>query len=114
MLNEYDLVIPNYDTLYKYDKCILKKEKNTADPLRHQRKYWILEPSPERVEKNELRLRGVQLSHVGSQLFHIIEQIPTQQYTKDLKEYFAKQQLSMAEVVIENRGQNIGWCIIQR
>ena len=112
MLNEYDLVVPNYDTRYKYDKCILKKEKNTANPFRHQGKYWILEPSPERVEKNELRLSGIQLSHVGSQLFHIIEQIPIQQYTKDLKEYFAKQQLSMAEVVIENWGQNIGWRVL--
>lgn len=112
MLSEYDLVIPNYNTLYRYENCILKEEKNTAkpfraNPFRHQGKYWILEPSPERVEKNELRLSGVQLSYVGSQLFHIIEQFPTHQYTRDLKDFFAKQQLQMVQVAIRSDGQHI-------
>ena len=57
-------------------------------------------------------LDGVQLSYVGVQLFHIIEQIPTPQYTQDLKEYFNKQQLEMVEVAIRRSGKNIEWRFI--
>ena len=114
MLIEYELVAPNYGTRRNYKTCILDKEKNVADPFRHQGRYWILKPTPERPEKSGFMLGGVQLSYVGSQLFHIVEPIPMQQYTKDLKEFFAKQQLEMTEVSIERGGQNIGWRIIQR
>ena len=113
MLIEYDLVAPNYNTRYGYDNCILNKPKNTVTPFQHQGRYWILEPSPERKGRSKFWLSGVQLSSVGSQLFHIIEQIPTQKYTKDLKEYFAKQRLSMVEVSMERGGQGIRWHIIQ-
>lgn len=109
MLIEYDLVVPDHNTWYDYQPCIWDKKKDEGYPFQHQGQYWVLEPSPEQVEKNELRLSGVKLSHVGSQLFHIIEQIPTQQYTKDLKEFFAKQQLQMVEVSIQSAGQVITW-----
>lgn len=112
MLIEYDLVAPNFETQYGYKSCILDKEKNAANPFRHQGRYWILEPPPEQPEKREFMLGGVQLSYVGIQLFPIIDQIPTQQYTNDLKEYFKTQQLEMVEVAIEKRGENIGWRII--
>lgn len=112
MLIEYDLVAPNYETRNDYKSCIFEKEKNAADPFRHQGRYWILKPTPERSEKNEFRLSGVTFSYIGSQLLHIIEQIPTQQYTQDLKEYFAKQQLEMIEVAIRRSGQNIRWRFI--
>ena len=105
MLIEYDLVTPNFNTLYGYQSCILDMKENAANPFRHQGRYWILKPFPEHPKKNGFRLSGVQLSSVGSQLFHIIEQIPTQQYTNDLKEYFKTQQLEMVEVSIEKGGQ---------
>ena len=109
MLIEYDLVSPNFNTWHDSQSYILNTKKNVADPFRHQGRCWILKPSPERPESNEFKLGGVQLSYVGFQLFHIIDQIPTQQYTNDLKEYFAKQQLEMVEVSIEKKGQNIEW-----
>ena len=112
MLIEYDLIAPNYNTRNDYKTCILDKEKNIADPFRYQGRYWILKPSPERPEKSGFILGGVQLSYVGSQLFHIIEQIPMHQYTNDLKEFFAKNQLEMVEVSIEKRGEGIGWRFI--
>ena len=112
MLIEYELIAPNYNTWYEYKACILDTEKNVANPFQHQGRNWILKPSPERPESNEFRLNGVQLSHVGFQLFHIVEQIPAQQYTKDLKGFFEKQNLQMAEVIIRDR--NTGWHIVQR
>ncbi len=109
ILIEYELVVPNYDTINDYKICIVDKGKNIANPFMHQGGHWILEPSSERIEKDKFMLSGVTLSHVGSQLYHIIEQIPTQQYTKNLKEYFEKQQLEMVEVSIERREGNIRW-----
>ena len=112
MLIEYELVAPNYGTRRDYKTCILDTDKNVADPFRHQGRYWILKPASERPEERGFMLGGIQLSYVGSQLLHIIEQIPTQQYTNDLKEYFKTQQLEMVEVLIERKGQNVGWRII--
>lgn len=114
MLIEYDLVTPNFSTWYDSQSSILDTKKNDTDAFRHQERYWVLKPTSERPESNEFRLGGVQLSYVGYQLFHIIEQISVPQYTQDLKEFFAKNQLEMAEVAIEKRGQNLGWRIIQR
>ena len=50
---------------------------------------------------------GVQLSNVGRELFHIVEQIPTQQYTQDLKEHFKKQKLEMVEVINKEKRDRI-------
>ena len=114
MLIEYDLVVPDLNTWYDCQTCILDEEKNAANPFQHQGRYWILKPSPERPKSNEFKLRGVQFSNVGRELFHIVEQIPTQQYTQDLKEHFEKQKLEMTEVSIRRKGQDIEWHIIQR
>ena len=112
ILIDYELIAPNYSTRYDYQACILDTQKNAASLFQHQGRYWILKPTPERPEKSGFMLYGVQLSYIGSQLFHIVEQIPTHQYTNDLKEYFKTQQLEMVEVSIVRKGQNIGWRII--
>lgn len=112
MLIEYDLVAPNYDTANDYGTCILDKEENVANPFRHQGRYWILKPTPERPEKSGFMLAGVQLSFVGYQLFHIVEQIPVQQHTQELKEFLKTEQLEMVEVSIQKKGENTGWRII--
>ena len=112
MLIEYDLVTPNYKTQYDYKSCILEKEKNVANPFQYQERYWILKPFAEQEKKNEFQLSGVTLSYIGSQLFHVVEQIPAHQYTNDLKEYFTKQQLEMVEVLMEKKGEDIGWRFI--
>ncbi len=98
VLNEYGLINSDYDTLSDYQISILPNDTPTFVPFRHQGQYWALSPILERKQGQVNRLSGVTLSSVGTELFDIVEQIPMPQYTKDLKEYFEKQQLEMVEV----------------
>ena len=99
LLNEYDLIIPDYDSRFKYDISMVR-ENNTATPFWHQGRYWVLQPLSEHIGGVEFYLMGVSLSNVGRELFHIVEQIPAPQYTQDLKKYFRSTGIKMIEVQI--------------
>ena len=109
ILNEYDLIIADYNSYMNYNISIVGKNNSGNLPFHHQGRYWILKPSPERSESNEFRINGVALSNVGRELFHIVEHLPMPQYTQELKEFFEGQNLQMVEVLIERSGQNIRW-----
>ena len=111
-LNEYDLIISDYNSRSDYQMSIVNKNNQVPIPFRHQGRHWALKPSPERSESNTFRINGVRLSNVGQELFHIVEQIPTPQYTQELKDFFEKQNLQMGEVLIQRT--NTGWRVIQR
>ena len=111
-LNEYGLIISDYNSYRDYKIAIIDKNNQFGFPFRLQGQYWVLKPSPERTASNEFRVNGVALSNVGRELFHIVEQIPTPQFTQELKEFFEKQNLQMGEVVIQNTGT--GWIVIRR
>lgn len=106
ILNEYSLItsgdVPLYDynlvSVYDYNLCIEYEDNPKLLPFQHQGKYWILSPTPERDNTPEFRLSGVMLSRIGRELFHIVDQDPMPEYTEDLKEFFAKQNLNMIEV----------------
>ena len=112
ILHEYGLIISNYNSEFPYQLSIVGKKNQVAIPFRHQEKHWVLKSSPERPENNEFRISGVTLSNVGRELFHIVEQLPTPQFTQELKEFFERQNLQMDEVVIQNT--DAGLFVIQR
>ena len=76
------------------------RENNTPTPFWHQGRYWVLQPLSEHIERVEFYLTGVSLSNVGRELFQIVEQIPTPQYTQDLKKHFRSIGIEMVEVQI--------------
>ena len=98
LLNEYDLIISDYNSYFNYNLCILNKDDPIIVPFQHQEKHWILLSTPERDNTPEFRLSGVMLSRVGRELFRIVDQDPMPEYTEDLKKYFAGQNLQMVEV----------------
>ena len=100
ILDEYGLIIAEYNSWIQYQGAIVPRNNVVPTPFRYQGQYWALKPFPERPESDEYKLYGVKLSKVGRELFHIPEQIRMTQYTQDLKEFFAKQQLEMVEVLI--------------
>ena len=100
ILNEYRLIISDYDSWRDYNLCIMKQNNPILLPFQYQGKYWILSPTPERDNTSEFRLSGVTLSRVGRELFHIVDQDPMSEYTEDLKKFFEKQNLRMIEVPI--------------
>ena len=97
ILNEYRLIISDYNSWRDYNLCIMNQNNPILLPFQYQGKYWILLSTPERDNNPEFRLSGVMLSRVGRELFSIVDQDPMDQYTEDLKKFFAKQKLQMVE-----------------
>ena len=98
VLNEYRLIVSDYNSWHAY-RAYGENENNLRPLLfQHQRKYWDLSPLSDQIEKQNFQLSGVALSRVGRELFHIVDQDPMPEYTEDLKEFFAKQNLNMIEV----------------
>lgn len=98
VLNEYSLIISDYNSYVNYQVSIVDQNNSVRLPFYHQGKHWGLKPSPERPGSNEFEVNGVRLSNVGKELFHIVEQIPTPEYTQDLKSFFEGHKLQMIEV----------------
>ena len=97
-LNEYGLIISDYNSGVDYQVSIMDKDHQVLAPFRHQGQYWALLPLPEREQSEEFRIWGVALSRVGRELFHIVNQDSIPEYTEDLKKYFAKEKLQMIAV----------------
>ena len=97
-LNEYGLIIPEYDSGTDYQVSIVDQNHRVLAPFQYQGQYWGLQPSLEREQSEEFRLSGVALSRVGRELFRIVDHEPAPEYTEDLKEFFAEQNLNMIEV----------------
>lgn len=97
LLNEYDLIISDYNSYYDYNSCILNKDNPILFSFQHQGKHWILLPLADRNNRSKFRISGVALSRVGRELFRIVDQDPMPEYTEDLKKYFSEQKLQMIE-----------------
>ena len=99
LLNEYDLIISDYNSWRDYNICIVKQNDPMLFSFQHQGKHWVLPPLPDRnINSKEFRISGVALSHVGRELLPIVDIDPMPEYTEDLKKYFAEQKLQMLEV----------------
>ena len=100
LLNEYDLIISDYNSWYDCSSSIINEDKPGFLLFKYQGKSWALLPSSEQDSRSEFKLSGVALSRVGCELFHIVGQDPMPQYTQDLKKFFAGQKLQMVEIPI--------------
>ena len=98
LLNEYNLIISDYNLWFNCNLYQLGKGERAFLPFEHQGKYWSLLPLPEQENDLVLKLSGVVTSHVGRELFRIVDQDPMPEYTEDLKKFFAGQKLQMVEV----------------
>lgn len=99
ILNEYDLIISDYNSWSDYKLCIINENNPIHFSFQHQDKHWVLSPlSDWNQNSKEFRISGVALSHVGREMFQIVDQDPMPEYTEDLKKFFARQHLQMVEV----------------
>ena len=101
ILNEYRLVISDYHSWHDY--TVSRGNENNWQTLlfQHQGKYWNLLPLPDQVETQEFRLLGVELSRVSRELFHIVDQEPDKEYTRDLQDYLKRQHVQMTEIPVQ-------------
>ena len=102
ILHEHGLIISDYNSWSDYRLCIAD-ENPPIIPFRHQERDWVLLPSPEREQGKEFRVSGVALSRVGRELFPIADQDPMEDYIRELKTFFAQQNLQMVEVPSQSK-----------
>ena len=103
VLNEHGLIIPDYNSFYDIRASIGfatggVRPKFLRIPFCFQGKYWVLTTTAERDLGKEFRLSGVTLTKSGQELSRIVDLEPVEQYAMDLREYFEKNNLKMAEV----------------
>ena len=98
ILNEYGMIISAYNSSFEYNLFVDNKSWFPILELLHQEQRWILLPSGKQDKNQVFKWIGVELSQVGRELFHIVDQDPMPEYTKDLKKFFLRQKLQMVEV----------------
>ena len=98
VLNEYGLITSIYNSSFEYNLFLNKEKFQPIISFRHQGKDWTLFSLPRRDKSQGFKWAGVELSQVGRELYSAVDQHPMDEYTEDLKKYFAGQKLQMVEV----------------
>ena len=103
MLNEYGLIIPDYNSYYPYTIPIgitvgVSGQERIRIPFTFQKRFWVLEPMPEFRQADEFRLSGVMLTQAGRELQSVVAVEPNHQFLEDLNGFFKKNNLQMTEV----------------
>ncbi len=103
ILNEYGLIISEYNSYYGYELSIgitigAPEQGGLRIPFAFQNRFWVLEPAPEFRLGGEFRLSGVALTQAGRELQRVIDPKPNHQFLQDLSEFFARNNLRMREV----------------
>ena len=102
ILNEYGLIISDYNSYYGYELSIgiaagASGQETIRIPFALQNRFWVLEPLPEFGYGEEFRLSGVALTQAGRELQRVVEPEPNHQFLQDLSEFFVRSNLRMLE-----------------
>lgn len=89
ILQEYGLVISDYNSYMNYSPCIAHEMK-VAHPLVFEGQQYGLIPNIERQPGQEFRLNGVALSRAGRELFPIVDINPDERYGAALRDFLNK------------------------
>jgi hypothetical protein len=98
ILNEYGLIIADYNSYMDYRPAILLHPAANPVPLTYQNAPWVLVPMTPRDGSQALNLFGVGFSHVGRELLPIVEITPNEAYTAALQKFFDQQGLTLTRV----------------
>jgi hypothetical protein len=94
ILNEYGLIIPDYNSHFDYKFAITDSAGKAAVAMTFQKKHWVLAPTSDRDRTQPFQLYGVRLSRAGNELLPILDLEPQPDYQNDLSQYFARMQLT--------------------
>lgn len=104
VLNEYGLIISDYDSWYDYRLCLWSLAQGPGQttilriPFKFQGKCWVFDSNAQRDINQELRLSGIALSRTGRELSNVVNLEPLEEYTTDLMNFVQSQNLQMTEV----------------
>ena len=102
ILNEHDLIIPDYNSWRDYQSAIGLSGDNPSwlirVPFSFQGHNWVLVPENSRNAGAKFKLNGVGLTESGKELSKIIDLEPMEEFTRDLIDFFHTKNLQMTEV----------------
>lgn len=99
VLNEYGLIISDYNSWYDYRMCVVPPSTGQLVPFRlvHGGRQWTLR-SRHAPFQSELKLSGVALTSAGRELATVVEFEPNEEYLQEYRSFLATKQLHMVEV----------------
>lgn len=98
VLQEYGLIISDYNSYMPYSACIANEHNQVGLPLRFQIKNFGLLPSDREKYDKVLKLNGVALTKAGKELLDIIPMTQNNNYTEALIEFFKTKHLNFVEI----------------
>lgn len=102
ILEEYGLIISNYETPYDYVNCIGRVIQTNPIlieriPFKHQGRFWFFTQPPDRATGTRFMLYGVALTQSGRELLKVVDVDSANDYTQNLMEYIKGYRLQMIE-----------------
>jgi hypothetical protein len=99
ILQEYGLIISDFNSHMDYRGCIVRDPKLGVLPLTYQTRLWALVPKATPPPMNqEYRVGGVALTKSGKELLPIIPTEPDEKYTEALMKFFEGQGMVLTPV----------------
>jgi hypothetical protein len=99
VLQEYGLIITDYNSCMNYSSCIANDNKEVVATLQFQNKNYGFVPSDKEKYDKEAKLNGVALTKAGQELLDIIPIITnSNNYKDELIKHFESKHLNLAEV----------------
>lgn len=99
VLQEYGLIITDYNSFMHYSSCIANEKKEVVATLQFQNKNYGFVPSDKEKYDKEVKLNGVALTKAGKELLDIIPLINnSDNYKGELIKYFESKYLDLVEV----------------
>ncbi len=96
-LQEYGLIIPDYDSYTNYSICIAKDNKVTVGFTYAGALYAFL-PKESSPASAEFRVSGVSLTKAGQELSQVVPLLPEPEYTADMLAFFETQGFKVVPV----------------
>lgn len=98
VLQEYGLIISDYNSFMHYSHCIANEQNQVGAILRFQNKDYALVPSDKEKYDKVVKLDGVALTKAGKELLDIIPIVNSDNYKVELAKYFKNKNLDLLEI----------------
>lgn len=95
ILQEYGLIISDYNSYYPYDLSIINKGNTVYATINIQDEKYFLVPSDRENYNKELKLHGVALTKSGKELLEIIPKTESKSYFDDLVSFFGTKEMTL-------------------
>lgn len=103
ILQEYGLIIPEYQSYHNYSDCIRQEEFKQLNnkTICFQKRHYVLTPTFHQKTFGGVYLLGIVLTKAGKELLEIIPSVEQEQYKKDLTSFLlSKHHMKLIELTL--------------